>query len=832
MSHRTRAALPNVAVSIALLFLLMMVPAAPLVSAGDGSKPQWDHPIKVGSDNGVLTLAFGDDVIKLKVDVSPVSPSDRGKALGQISKNYQAKSMKSLAVQKGIATADLDSLVFDFVPVPMSNKVKFNITSTSSHDLVVKITVLDGRGSVAALNGERAKVGRLTLDLSDVPGIQNGEFVIHAGQSIDPFVSYDPSTKQWVFDNADDFQPSVRVLTSGANVTVGSTTGIYADYYTIRTQGSWSHNASAQYYRYTFTVGAPSSGGAVALELAVPDSYMGLDVYEGSTLMTGNTTRYALSVPYLWNATSVTSYDWGSLVLGTPSGSYGTLKRVQLVLNMTASEQRTVTVNIKYTSTPSIGFDGVNDYINVPNSPSLNPSSAITVVAWFKTDVVHNGAIVWKPYYTNDPAYGISYFGKAYGTLVSRVVDSSGILYDVNFLWSTDDKWHHLALSYDGSAQRIYLDNQLKNLISWSGSIISSTYAVRVGDRETAHAYFNGLINDVRIYNISLSSTDIQQLYQGTYTNTTGLVLWISANSWNGTHFVDLSGNNNHGTPYGNVQYKVWTQNGFSTTYVGDPTDPAFTSAVYGAFLEYSSASVNVAPKIGVTTSFNWTHPVYGSTGNFTFVGNGTYVHYVTINGTNLFTRVVPIGYLTGSYYAVQVHTITAPSQYPLVYSISGCNLTSVNYASQSLSIITEAPSNTYGIITIYSPSEPWQVWKGDITLQPISYSQLGLTDGYCYYGASRMLYVSVRHSSPVTIVINYQEAPVTGGSGSSGGQPDKSSQTAPISVVTLPSISISSIAVPTVLLVLAAATAATAAIAFRGRGQRGGRRGKGGRGR
>jgi len=82
--------------------------------------------------------------------------------------------------------------------------------------------------------------------------------------------------------------------------------------------------------------------------------------------------------------------------------------------------------------------------------------------------------------------------------------------------------------------------------------------------------FLNGLINDVRLYNISLSSTNVQQLYQGTYTNTTGLVLWISANSWNGTHFVDLSGNGNHGTPYGNVQYKVWTQNGFSVTYIGD----------------------------------------------------------------------------------------------------------------------------------------------------------------------------------------------------------------------------------------------------------------------
>jgi hypothetical protein len=559
---------------------------------------------------------------------------------------------------------------------------------------------------------------------------------------------------------------------------------------------------------------------------------MGLDVYEGATLMTGNTTRYALSVPYLWNATSVTAYDWGSLTLGTPSGSYGTLKRVQLVLNMTASEQRTVTVKIKYTSTPSIGFDGVNDYVYSLSSSSLTFTNGVTLEVFSKANVqnAHMGLI-------SKNEYGVSYLNLYFDpNLGTRIEVSYNTVPNQKSAWdgvvNIAGVWMHHVGTYDNSVLRKYTNGVLKASVTQAGQIPANTKPVVIGAISQTTFFFNGLINYVRIYNISLSSTDVQQLYQGTYTNTTGLVLWISAQSWNGTHFVDLSGNNNHGTPYGNVQYKVWTQNGFSTTYVGDPTDPTFTSSVYGAFLEYSPASVNVAPKVGVATSFNWTHPVYGSTGNFTFAGNGTYVHYVTINGTNLFTRVVPIGYLTGSYYAVQVYTITAPSQYPLVYSISGCNLTNVNYASQSLSITTEAPSGAYGIITVYSPSEPWQVWKGDITLQPISYSQLGLTDGFCYYGASRMLYVSVRHSSPVTIVINYQEAPVTGGSSSGGGLPDKSSQTAPISVVTLPSISISSIAVPTVLLVLAATTAAAAAIAFRGRGQRGGRRGKGGRGR
>jgi len=33
-----------------------------------------------------------------------------------------------------------------------------------------------------------------------------------------------------------------------------------------------------------------------------------------------------------------------------------------------------------------VGLDGVNDHVAVANSASLNPSSAITVAAWFKAN--------------------------------------------------------------------------------------------------------------------------------------------------------------------------------------------------------------------------------------------------------------------------------------------------------------------------------------------------------------------------------------------------------------------------------------------------------------
>ena len=429
--------------------------------------------------------------------------------------------------------------------------------------------------------------------------------------------SWTPTT--WVFNSPSDFLPYVRVLTSGASVSAGPVSGSSLDYNTIKSYASWSHNASAQLYQYTFTVGAPSSGGAVALELAIPDSYMGLDIYEGSTLMTGNTTRYALSVPYLWNATSMTSYDWGSLALGTPSGSYGTLKRVQLVLNMAASEQRTVTVKIKYTSAPSIGFDGVNDYVSYPVGSLNQILGRYTLVAFVYPLEARYSDIMGIS--SNGPP--VQYFiGQwASGGQIGFGTGNSGS--GLNNYFGPDvyhplQNWYHVVAYYNLNEYGIYVNGVREKAVSLTGNLVQYNNPFIIGATYRFTSYFHGLINDVRIYNISLSSTDIQQLYQGTYTNTTGLVLWISAQSWNGTHFVDLSGNGNHGTPYGNVQYKVWTQNGFSTTYVGDPSNQQSMNTIATAMLPYCNLVGTVDVGIGSV--------------NYTYVNVGTLYRTTNIN--------------------------------------------------------------------------------------------------------------------------------------------------------------------------------------------------------
>jgi len=197
-----------------------------------------------------------------------------------------------------------------------------------------------------------------------------------------------------------------------------------------------------------------------------------------------------------------------------------------------------------------LSFDGVDDYVRVANSASLNLTSALTVSLWFKTSVVHDGALVWKAQSTYLPAYGVAYFGSSYGEIIGRIVDVNGNCHVVEFPWVADGVWHNLVMTYDGTTQKLYLDGVLKSSNSWTGTVITTNYDVLIGDRETYHSYFNGLIGEVRIYNRALSADEVKRaFYHEPILD--GLVLWLLPQREFKGVWWDMSGKGNHGTIYG-----------------------------------------------------------------------------------------------------------------------------------------------------------------------------------------------------------------------------------------------------------------------------------------
>ncbi len=165
-------------------------------------------------------------------------------------------------------------------------------------------------------------------------------------------------------------------------------------------------------------------------------------------------------------------------------------------------------------------FDGT-DYLTVPDSPSLDPTNGLTLSVW--VNVSDN-----FPYYEDlitKLANPITpYWGSPYATYALRTngvhaefwTANPGYALDSNTVLSSG-QWYMLTATYDGSQEKLYINGVLDNWRAQSGAIPSSPYPLMLGSHGTSPSseFFNGTMDEVRIYNRSLSASEIQQLYLG-----------------------------------------------------------------------------------------------------------------------------------------------------------------------------------------------------------------------------------------------------------------------------------------------------------------------------
>jgi hypothetical protein len=161
----------------------------------------------------------------------------------------------------------------------------------------------------------------------------------------------------------------------------------------------------------------------------------------------------------------------------------------------------------------AILFDGDGDYVYCSNSPSFDITNQITVAAWVNitTVPVHWASIATK----GDSAWRISTFEgqrKFHFALTgppdyARVDGSTEV---------SAGEWHHVVGTYDGANIRLYVDGveDPNSPQSYSGLISTNNYNVCIGENsEMPGRYWNGHIDDVRIYNRALSAEEVRTLF-------------------------------------------------------------------------------------------------------------------------------------------------------------------------------------------------------------------------------------------------------------------------------------------------------------------------------
>src|ERR1041385_2767981 len=75
--------------------------------------------------------------------------------------------------------------------------------------------------------------------------------------------------------------------------------------------------------------------------------------------------------------------------------------------------------------------------------------------------------------------------------------------------------WYHVALVYDGSALRGYVNGVQDGSLSVTGSVGTSSNSTRIGINPSGSAKFRGAIDELTLYNQALTAAEVLELYQG-----------------------------------------------------------------------------------------------------------------------------------------------------------------------------------------------------------------------------------------------------------------------------------------------------------------------------
>ena len=163
----------------------------------------------------------------------------------------------------------------------------------------------------------------------------------------------------------------------------------------------------------------------------------------------------------------------------------------------------------------AVNLDGVNDQLQVPNSPSLDVSgNALTLSLWLRPASIPADSVILGKFWAatmSSPFYQYGLELQSGGAIPVFEIGTPGGLVETSMgSRLTLNQWSHLAVVFGGGQARFYVNGQLVTTKPVAASITARGNLLRLGADANTQQFYKGAMDDLRVYNRALTALEVQ----------------------------------------------------------------------------------------------------------------------------------------------------------------------------------------------------------------------------------------------------------------------------------------------------------------------------------
>ncbi len=309
-------------------------------------------------------------------------------------------------------------------------------------------------------------------------------------------------------------------------------------------------------------------------------------------------------------------------------------------------------------------LDGVDDYLQTGNGSELGLTNKISVEAWVNPSNYNpttNHTIIRRRGNTNNPQF---HLGMLEGSFKFQTYTSSKKTVTSNASIAPNN-WYHIVGTYNGSHIAIYVNGVLTGQQMASGNIEPSNRKIEIGYHTSKDWYWNGKVDEIRVWNSSLSPTYIG-LLNSQFTDIVLSTMTAPGQTWNAT-ITPATSSNMGATRWSNpltILSQTFDYYGYTLDQSGSPLNG--TNVSMEVYLDPQNTGFQLNTTVYVLSDENGFFNLSNITSlnNFLYKFSATLYNSTTSHATHV-TRIGPHmsvdemqGTVNTSYYLTEAGTI------------------------------------------------------------------------------------------------------------------------------------------------------------------------------